>query len=64
MRAYDPMTESTSNQTTHTLAQYISEHLNAHDIPLPPEQIYLIAEIIAQDGKAHEAFNTLIERLS
>ena len=62
MRAYDPMTERTSDQTNETLARYISEHLNEHNIPLPPNQVYLIAEALAQG--AYEAMRTLIERLS
>ena len=61
-RAYDPMTERTSDQTNDTLSKYVSEHLNEHNIPLPPDQVYLIAEALAQG--AYEAMRTLIERLS
>lgn len=63
-RSYNPMTQSSKDQTSDTLAKYISERLNTHNIPLPPDQVYLIAEAIAQDGRAHEASNTLVERLS
>ena len=63
-RAYDPMTELTSDQTNHTLADYISEHLNAHDIPLPSDQVYLIAEVIAQSAGAHQAMSILMLRFS
>lgn len=62
-RTYDPITESTDEQTADTLAEYVAEHLNSCDIPLRADQAYLIAEAIAQDGGVHEAWAELVGRL-
>ena len=63
-KPYDPITELTSDQNNHMLTLSIAWHLNNHDIPLPAKQVYLIAEAIAEDGGAREAWDELVRRLS
>jgi len=63
-KLYDPITELTSDQNDHMLTLYITEHLDNHHIPMSPDLIYLIAEAIAEDGGAREAWDELVRRLA
>lgn len=61
-RAYDPITQRTSEQSDATLIRFLSDELRT-TCGLGPEGVRLLVRTIASDGGLHEALDELIVRM-
>jgi hypothetical protein len=60
-RAYDPMTQLTSEQPDTTLLRFLTEGPGGQ-AKLKPHQLIALIEALARDGGAHEAFDAMVAR--